>query len=194
MNSEFTFGVKHSIYNYNLKTRCSEMGLTFEELAKEVGCSYQYISQICCFRVSPSIELVLKIVNVLDTTIEYIFPKELMKFKKQGTLPLTLITMKQAKLMGYLPNNEYLITDGGVSIIEDTCDLKKHIDECLNTLSDRERVIIECRFGLKDDIPKTLEEVGTHFNITSTRIQQIEDKALRKLRHPSISRKLKTYL
>lgn len=72
--------------------------------------------------------------------------------------------------------------------------LKQHINEVLAELTDRERRVILLRFGLEDDRARTLEEVGKEFNVTRERIRQIEAKALRKLRHPSRSRKLKDYL
>ena len=65
------------------------------------------------------------------------------------------------------------------------------ISDVLHTLTDREREVIEMRFGLKDGDCKTLEEVGDHFHVTRERIRQIEAKALRKLRHPSRSKRLK---
>lgn len=72
--------------------------------------------------------------------------------------------------------------------------LKGQISEVLDTLSERERKVLELRFGIADMKPKTLEEVGKVFGVTRERIRQIEAKALRKLRHPSRSRKLKDYL
>jgi RNA polymerase primary sigma factor len=72
--------------------------------------------------------------------------------------------------------------------------LKAQLSKVLTELSDRERRILLLRFGLEDDRPRTLEEVGKEFNLTRERIRQIEAKALRKLRHPSRSRKLKDYL
>ena len=72
--------------------------------------------------------------------------------------------------------------------------LRDHIDALLGDLKERERQVIELRFGLRDGHPRTLEEVGKEFNVTRERIRQIEAKALRKLRHPSRSRKLKDYL
>ena len=72
--------------------------------------------------------------------------------------------------------------------------LRRQINEVLAELTDRERKIILLRFGLEDDRARTLEEVGQEFNVTRERIRQIEAKALRKLRHPSRSRKLKDYL
>ena len=72
--------------------------------------------------------------------------------------------------------------------------LREHIDALLGDLKERERQVIVLRFGLEDGHPRTLEEVGKEFNVTRERIRQIEAKALRKLRHPSRSRKLKDYL
>ena len=72
--------------------------------------------------------------------------------------------------------------------------LKEQVDQVLSTLSDRERRVLEERFGLKDGRPKTLEEVGKMFAVTRERIRQIEAKSLRKLRHPSRGNKLKDYL
>jgi RNA polymerase primary sigma factor len=72
--------------------------------------------------------------------------------------------------------------------------LKEQLSNVLSTLSDRERRVLEERFGLADGKPKTLEEVGKLFSVTRERIRQIEAKALRKLRHPSRGNKLKDYL
>jgi RNA polymerase primary sigma factor len=72
--------------------------------------------------------------------------------------------------------------------------LKEQIDSVLGSLTPRERRVLQLRFGLEDGRSRTLEEVGKEFNVTRERIRQIEAKALRKLRHPSRSRKLKDYL
>lgn len=72
--------------------------------------------------------------------------------------------------------------------------LKEQLDEVLGTLTEREQKVLRLRFGLDDSRARTLEEVGKEFNVTRERIRQIEAKALRKLRHPSRSRKLKDYL
>ena len=72
--------------------------------------------------------------------------------------------------------------------------LKEQIDKVLDELTEREKKVLQLRFGLKDGHARTLEEVGREFDVTRERIRQIEGKALRKLRHPTRSRKLKGYL
>ncbi len=72
--------------------------------------------------------------------------------------------------------------------------LREQLEEVLNTLTEREQKVLRLRFGLDDGHARTLEEVGKEFNVTRERIRQIEAKALRKLRHPSRSRKLRDYL
>ncbi len=72
--------------------------------------------------------------------------------------------------------------------------LREQLADVLSTLTPREAKVLRLRFGLEDGRSRTLEEVGKEFNVTRERIRQIEAKALRKLRHPSRSRKLKDYL
>jgi len=72
--------------------------------------------------------------------------------------------------------------------------LKEQMENVLSTLTDREKKVIRLRFGIGDGYPRTLEEVGGIFNVTRERVRQIEAKALRKLRHPTRSRKLKSFL
>ena len=72
--------------------------------------------------------------------------------------------------------------------------LKEEITSVLKTLDDRERKILELRFGIQDGTSRTLEEVGSEFSVTRERVRQIESKALRKLRHPTRSRRIKTFI
>ena len=72
--------------------------------------------------------------------------------------------------------------------------LKEEMDKILNTLTEREKRVLRLRFGIGDGYPRTLEEVGSIFNVTRERVRQIEAKALRKLRHPIRSRRLKNFL
>jgi RNA polymerase primary sigma factor len=72
--------------------------------------------------------------------------------------------------------------------------LKEQLLGVLDTLTPREEKVLRLRYGLDDGKPRTLEEVGREFNVTRERIRQIEAKALRKLRHPSRSKRLKDYI
>ena len=72
--------------------------------------------------------------------------------------------------------------------------LRAELATALESLTDRERQVVKLRFGLEDGRARTLEEVGKEFNVTRERIRQIEAKALRKLRHPSRSKRLKDFL
>jgi RNA polymerase primary sigma factor len=73
-------------------------------------------------------------------------------------------------------------------------DMKRQIEKALNSLTERERSILKRRFGLGEDAPHTLEEVGQELDVTRERIRQIEVKAIRKLRHPSRSKWLRAFL
>ena len=72
--------------------------------------------------------------------------------------------------------------------------MKEQLIDVLGTLTPREEKVLKLRFGIEDGRTRTLEEVGKEFNVTRERIRQIEAKALRKLRHPSRSKKLKDFL
>lgn len=89
------------------------------------------------------------------------------------------------------------IEDDTATAPDDAADftmLKEQLNDILGTLNERERKVLELRFGLTDGTPRTLEEVGKEFDVTRERIRQIEAKALRKLKHPSRSQKLKDFL
>lgn len=91
---------------------------------------------------------------------------------------------------------EILPQDDELSIEEIVSEkfLREELERVLNTLTDREQTILRLRYGMDDGRERTLEEVGKYFNVTRERVRQIEAKALRKLRHPSRSRKLKDFI
>ena len=91
---------------------------------------------------------------------------------------------------------DFIPDDDAPAPADEACNsmLKQMLSDVLDTLSDRERRVIILRFGLLDGRQRTLEEVGQEFDVTRERIRQIETKALRKLRHPTRSRRLKDFL
>ena len=97
---------------------------------------------------------------------------------------------EDSHLGDFIPDDEALAPADAASMSL----LKEQLSEVLQTLTPREEKVLKLRFGLEDGNPKTLEEVGKEFNVTRERIRQIEAKALRKLRHPSRSKKLKDFL
>ncbi len=97
---------------------------------------------------------------------------------------------EDSHLGDFIPDDEALAPDDAASHIL----LKEQLSGVLSTLTDREEKVLRLRFGLEDGRSRTLEEVGKEFNVTRERIRQIEAKALRKLRHPSRSKKLKDFL
>ena len=95
-----------------------------------------------------------------------------------------------SNLGDFVPDHNAVTPEGNIEAVM----LRSHIDVLLADLKDREREVIELRFGLKDGHPRTLEEVGKEFNVTRERIRQIEAKALRKLRNPVRSKRVKDFL
>ena len=97
---------------------------------------------------------------------------------------------EDSHLGDFIPDDDALAPADAASMLL----LKEQLGDVLKTLTPREEKVLALRFGLEDGHPRTLEEVGKEFNVTRERIRQIEAKALRKLRHPSRSKKLKDFL
>jgi RNA polymerase primary sigma factor len=120
-------------------------------------------------------------------------PEQVRAVKRMAQQPISLQSKvgdnDDAHYGDFIPDqtseNPFEVTDGHL--------LKERLGEILGTLSDRERQVIDYRYGLTDGYPRTLEEVGRMFNVTRERIRQIEAKALRKLRHPSRMKSLGDY-
>ena len=130
-----------------------------------------------------------EIADKMDMSVERV--REILKISQEPVSLETPIGEEEDSHLGDF------IQDDNVPVPADAAAftlLKEQLVEVLSTLTDREQKVLRLRFGLDDGRARTLEEVGKEFNVTSERIRQIEAKALRKLRHPSRSRKLKDYL
>ena len=130
-----------------------------------------------------------EIANEMGMTVDRV--REIMKISQEPVSLETPIGEEEDSHLGDF------IQDDNVPVPADAAAftlLKEQLVDVLDTLTDREQKVLRLRFGLDDGRARTLEEVGKEFNVTRERIRQIEAKALRKLRHPSRSRKLKDYL
>ena len=117
--------------------------------------------------------------------------REIMKIAQEPVSLETPIGEEEDSHLGdFIPDSDALAPEDAAAFTM----LKNRLNEVLDTLTPREEKVLKLRFGLDDGRPRTLEEVGKEFNVTRERIRQIEAKALRKLRHPSRSKKLKDYL
>ena len=117
--------------------------------------------------------------------------REIMKISQEPVSLETPIGEEEDSHLGdFLPDDNVPVPADAAAFTM----LKEQLVEVLGTLTEREQKVLRLRFGLDDGRARTLEEVGKEFNVTRERIRQIEAKALRKLRHPSRSRKLKDYL
>ena len=117
--------------------------------------------------------------------------REIMKIAQEPVSLETPIGEEEDSHLGdFIPDTEMMVPADAVA----STMLKEQLLEVLDTLTDREQKVLRLRFGLDDGRTRTLEEVGKIFNVTRERIRQIEAKALRKLRHPSRSKKLKDYM
>ena len=116
--------------------------------------------------------------------------REIIKVSQQPTsLEAPVGEEKDSTLGDFIPDEEIRPEDQASVEL-----LKSHLSEVLDTINDREKKVLKLRFGLDDGRQRTLEEVGREFGVTRERIRQIEAKALRKLRHPTRSKKLRDYL
>lgn len=117
--------------------------------------------------------------------------REILRLSQEPVSLETPIGEEEDSHLGdFIPDDDALSPADAASISL----LKEQLTEVLKTLTPRESKVLSLRFGLEDGHPRTLEEVGSQFGVTRERIRQIEAKALRKLRHPSRSRKLRDYL
>lgn len=130
-----------------------------------------------------------EIAKEMDLTVEKV--REILKIAQEPVSLETPIGEEEDSHLGDFIENDKIASPSDAATFSM---LKEQLMEVLGTLTDREQKVLKLRFGLEDGRARTLEEVGKEFDVTRERIRQIEAKALRKLRHPSRSKKLKDYL
>jgi DNA-directed RNA polymerase sigma subunit (sigma70/sigma32) len=134
-------------------------------------------------------DIMAEIAARLDLPVERV--SEIMKMSQEPVSLETPIGEEEDSHLGdFIQDDNVLVPQDAAAFTL----LHEQLMEVLLTLTEREQKVLRLRFGLDDGRPRTLEEVGKQFNVTRERIRQIEAKALRKLRHPSRSKKLKDYL
>ena len=130
-----------------------------------------------------------ELATALDMTEEKVL--EIMQIAREpASLETPIGEEDDSNLGDFVADNNTVTPEANIESVM----LREHIDVLLQDLKDREREVIILRFGLRDGHPRTLEEVGKIFNVTRERIRQIEAKALRKLRNPVRSKKIKDFL
>jgi len=190
-------------YNARLIDTRKAKGWTQKDLSLLTGISMSYIGHVETLRVLPSQQTMDEICSALDLSQDYLFPSSLMEALRDGVFDQRvaeleekqIIRLSEARRAGLLPQG--ITENDALEAVERALDneiLNGDITAVLETLKPREQKVLELRFGLKDGLCRTADEVGEEFGIGKTRIYQIEAKALRKLRHPSRSRHLKDYL
>ena len=132
---------------------------------------------------------VTELANALDMTAEKVM--EIMQIAREpASLETPIGEEDDSNLGDFVADSNVLTPEGNVESVM----LREHIDTLLGDLKERERQVIVLRFGLEDGHPRTLEEVGKEFKVTRERIRQIEAKALRKLRNPVRSKRIRDFL
>jgi RNA polymerase sigma factor (sigma-70 family) len=188
------------VNNDRLTTLRKNLGYNQRQFSKYVGMPLKHFVEIETLRRVPTDLEMDNIASISGKPIEYIFPKSILdavrnqafRVREKLVSELQVISLNEAISQNLLPPGEN--PEDIASLDDENKYLKKAITELLLTLTPREERALQLRFGLKDGRIRTLEEVGKEFNVTKERIRQIEAKALRKLRYPRRSRKLKDYL
>ena len=183
-------GIKAIPYNRVMRKAREKQNLTQRQLADLVGISQQTISMIerLCRPVNE--QDANEIALVLGCDVDHLFPPETRNFKSKKSRSVEFVM--DMENLDSLPAGEWVLPSPESIFLQG--ELATTMKEVLETLPFKEQQVIFHRFGLEDDEPKTLEEIGAHFGVNGERIRQIEAKAIRRLRHPIRSKKLRGYL
>jgi RNA polymerase sigma factor (sigma-70 family) len=182
------YRVKITIRNERLLAAMEGMGYkSVAEFSRSQGLNGVKVREIFNGKIPPldregnPKELTKEILEILNLTIEKAFTEKQLKGFKKHTFEVKIEEEKLLQIISPAKNQE-------IKVIEQ--EVKSKLSEILSTLTPREERIVRMRFGVGMNTDHTLEEVGLQFSVTRDRIRQIEDKALRKLKHPTVARKL----
>ena len=181
-------------YNARLIDARKERGWTQKDMSKLTGISSSHFGHIETLRAIPTQQMIEEISAALNLAQDYLFSESLMEAMREGLFDHRVAELEEQQLIRLTEDRRLHINNGEMVDLADRAILKKNLAEVLDTLSPREKRIIELRFGLEDGISRSAEEVGKEFDVTRERIRQIEEKALQKMRHPSRSSKLRDFL
>jgi RNA polymerase sigma factor (sigma-70 family) len=185
------------VQNNRFKEEIERYGLTIRELVQLTSINSNTLSKIINLHILPTEDQMIAIAVALKEPIDYLFPETLLESIRRKTFSNRTTVIDEEKVKQLTGPPLLLLTGGGIEEVEEKVDrenLAEALTKSMSSLKHRERRILELRFGLEDGISCTQEEVGQQFNITKSRVGQIEAKALRKLRHPARLRGLKSFL
>ena len=189
----FKLGIKRIPFNAVMRLAREKKELSQYELGKRVNISGRRIQRIETLREWPRNGEAYQLADILEVNIKVLFPKWMAKklIPKNSNLNL-YVEIEKASL-----STPEVLSLPAPDNLEENLEkefLKKTMKEALNSLSEREKKVLEMRFGLKDNKERTYEEIGKSFHRSKERIRQIEAKALRKLKHPSRKKHLEYFL
>jgi RNA polymerase sigma factor (sigma-70 family) len=193
MTDSFRVGAKIRYFHGSLREKRLERGLTQKQIAKELGIGHVTYSHIETLRHFPTEYHMEKLCKYFGMTKEELFPE----WAKVVFVEDRKEVVKEIEIDKVMLNSPEVLRLMAPDSPEDDFEkenLKQVLMGTLETLNAREKKVLELRFGLKDGKTRMLEEVARDFGVTRERIRQIEDKALRKLRHPSRSKNLKDFI
>jgi DNA-directed RNA polymerase sigma subunit (sigma70/sigma32) len=184
--------------NARLVDARKETGMTQPAMARAIGMSPGRLLAIENLKVIPKEEELVKIACHLEKPIDYLFPEELMTAVEARVFSRRKVELSAPEVMSLIEAQDLrLLTEGGLDEIDQKVDheiLAEKMALVLRTLKPKEQIVLRLRYGLNGGEPRTLREVGGELHLAGSRIGQIEGRALRRLRHPSRSRKLMDFV
>jgi RNA polymerase sigma factor (sigma-70 family) len=177
-------GVKRFIYNSTLRKLRAKRGITQRQLAEGSGLSSTVrLQEIERLQRIPTYDEAGKIADFLGVEISEILPPDIYKrvVEKVREIPKDIYFDVTPMSLNYGKIEQLESGEGKMEDLERELDMEMMVNKYLGCLQEREKVVLEMRFGLLDGVSKTLEEVGKHFGVSRDRIRQIEQKAIKKV-------------